>query len=275
MKKFAMPLKALSNLFLGKKLFDIIFIMCAIFPAVAYSQLRSSSTLSGGEAASFQDGFQQEGKDIVSERAKVLQQLTTIGNEAAVVGISYEFSEWKRLAVELAGGIFSVYTPTDGTLLMVLKVQNAKAEMARKNASDKTDSSLIQRRSNIHDSKTTESFESNYWKKIYTGQSLGQAQRDLYIDPVSLQSMDALVKIWSVDDFSTEQENQGKKYFSIVRFSEIDCNSYRIRILELAVYDQRMGVGKVVYADDKPKQWNAVILDGRAIASLFKFACKR
>lgn len=49
------------------------------------------------------------------------------GDQAAKAGIAYNAEEWRKLAAELAGGAWSQNMPSQGTLDMTQRVQNAKA----------------------------------------------------------------------------------------------------------------------------------------------------
>lgn len=235
-----------------------------VFPFAAIGQIKT--TLPIGQFNAFDEGMEQALKRNAAARSAVLQQLIEMGEQAANQGVAYEFQQWKGLATDLAGGIFSKALIYDDTLRMTLRVQNAQAERTQARMNIKSQSnSTGGLGSSENDSKS-------YWRFLLAGEARNRGQVKLFVDPSSRQRQDSIATIWSLDSYDEAMENQGRKYLSTVLYSESDCSKNTIRFMEIAVYSNQMGNGNVIYSSDKPEPWGVASSSPRKSA-IFKAAC--
>lgn len=246
-------------------LYASLFLSLALaLPLTAKAQIKFNVPIN--ETSAFQQGMEKRGEINAAKRAQALEQLTILGDQAASQGVSYAFEEWEQLANELAGGGFlSVVRLSTSTLEMTLRVQNSKAEAVRSKVESAADRSSTDRDSKVNAPSS--------WRQIFSGPGIKQARMNLYVDPSTRQRTGSTATIWSVDDYPATQENRGKTFKSVVRYTESDCSGRRIRVMEFAVYTGQRGTGQVVHTGDKADPWSTAVADGSPNAALFDAAC--
>ena len=78
-----------------------------------------------------------------------------------------------------------------------------------------------------------------------------------YANPATIRKSGNKVKMWSLIDFNSVQEDAGDKFLSSKSQNEYDCKEERIRTLYFSWHSENMGDGDVVYIDRKPdKNWD-------------------
>ena len=94
----------------------------------------------------------------------------------------------------------------------------------------------------------------------------------VYADPDSIRRKGALVKMWSLYDFKTEQYVRGVPLLSSKGQIEYDCEKERLRGLAVAEFSGNMGKGTMVYTDSSEGKWIPVAPIG-VDQALWKVAC--
>ena len=80
-------------------------------------------------------------------------------------------------------------------------------------------------------------------------------------------------KMWTLLDYNAFQRMVEVGYFSQKVQAEYDCKERKLRGLTLSLHAGHMGEGKVIYADESPREWEAVDA-GTLNETLWKIACK-
>ncbi len=94
-----------------------------------------------------------------------------------------------------------------------------------------------------------------------------------YANPATIRKSGNKVKMWSLIDFNSVQEDAGDKFLSSKSQNEYDCKEERIRTLYFSWHSENMGGGDVVYIDRKPdKNWDPVMPESTG-ENLWKIAC--
>ena len=94
-----------------------------------------------------------------------------------------------------------------------------------------------------------------------------------YADTDSIVSNGNMATMSSVLDYKTFQRMVEVGYFSQRTRTEYDCAERRFRALHVSLHADPMGEGKEIYADDSPRQWEAVTA-GSVAEQLWTIACK-
>ena len=239
-------------------------LLAAISP-VTEAQMRSS--IPTNDSAAFWQGMDQQREETAAKRAKVLEQLRTIGEDAARQGVAYSYDEWEKLARELAGGFMSTSRPSDSTLQMTLRVQNAQAEAAINRAQAALEPGSRKGSNDIKNQST--------WKQVFSKHDANQTRIDTYVDLTSRQKNGSTATIWSGDNFSASQEKGGKIYQSMIVLLESDCAGSRIRPKKIKVYSGQRGAGQIVYAEDNTGPWRDATIVGSKHEALLNVACEQ
>lgn len=96
-----------------------------------------------------------------------------------------------------------------------------------------------------------------------------------YIDRNTLRNTSGkvgMVRMWWLMDYQLVQITDEKGYFSRLHHSEFDCKNQRVRVLSVALLSERMGLGRVVFEDPLPRNWEA-LRDGTFQDALRDIAC--
>ncbi len=94
-----------------------------------------------------------------------------------------------------------------------------------------------------------------------------------YADPASIVRDGNHARMWSLRDHKDFQRMVEIGYFSQKSRIEYDCVESRSRVLGLFLHAKKMGVGKVIYDDTLPHEWEPVTPDTMSEV-LRKFACR-
>jgi hypothetical protein len=94
-----------------------------------------------------------------------------------------------------------------------------------------------------------------------------------YADAATIVKSGTTAKMWSLLDYKAFQRMVEVGYFSQKAQFEYDCKDKQVRGLTLSLHAEHMGEGKVIYADDTPREWEAVEA-GTLNEVLLKIACK-
>ena len=94
-----------------------------------------------------------------------------------------------------------------------------------------------------------------------------------YADPATIVKTGSVVKMWSLLDYKAFQRMVEVGYFSQKSLVEYDCKEKQARGLAVKLHAEPMGEGKVIYEDDSPHEWEALVPDTMGEV-LWKFACK-
>jgi hypothetical protein len=95
-----------------------------------------------------------------------------------------------------------------------------------------------------------------------------------YADPASVVRNGSTARMWSVLNYKAFQRMVEVGYFSQKAQVEYDCEEPRSRGLTLSLHTEKMGEGKVVYADESPHEWEPVAAGTRSEV-LWKIACNK
>ena len=93
-----------------------------------------------------------------------------------------------------------------------------------------------------------------------------------YADPATILKAGDKVKMWALTDFKTAIKNGGNPYLSKKTQHEYDCKESRWRLLEFSYYAENMGKGKLVYSENGPGDWEA-LMPGSGTRVRWKIAC--
>ena len=93
-----------------------------------------------------------------------------------------------------------------------------------------------------------------------------------YADPSSIRKEIGLVKISSLDDFTAPHNMAGKSYSSRQADLYIDCKAAKERLIDLTLYTDRMGKGKVVLSANGPVTWSLASARNASTA-IMHYAC--
>ena len=96
----------------------------------------------------------------------------------------------------------------------------------------------------------------------------------VYADPDSISRKGALVKMWSLYDFKTEQYVLGLMLLSSKGHIEYDCAQERFRGLAVAEFSGNMGKGTVVHTDSTEGKWIPLTPNG-VDQALWTVACSK
>jgi len=91
------------------------------------------------------------------------------------------------------------------------------------------------------------------WVRVVGDASSGMTT---YADPSSVRKEIGLVRISSLDDFTAPHDMAGKHYSSRQADLYIDCKGAKERLIDLTLYTDRMGKGKVVLSANGPVTWS-------------------
>ena len=94
-----------------------------------------------------------------------------------------------------------------------------------------------------------------------------------YADPATMARSGNTVKMWSLLDYKAFQRMVEVGYFSQKSLVEYDCKEKQTRGLAVKLHAEPMGEGKVIYEDDSPHEWEALVPDTMGEV-LWKVACK-
>jgi len=94
-----------------------------------------------------------------------------------------------------------------------------------------------------------------------------------YADPASISREAGTATIWGLFDYKDFQRMVEVGYFSQKYQAEFDCKQARVRVLTLSLHAEHMGVGKVIYADETPHDWEEIEA-GSVNETLRKLACR-
>lgn len=104
--------------------------------------------------------------------------------------------------------------------------------------------------------------------------SVGEdASSTTYADADSIVRNGSMATMNSVFDFKTFQRMVEVGYFSQTTRVEYDCAQRRFRGIDLALHEEPMGAGKVIYNDDSAHAW-APVAAGTMTETLWALACK-
>lgn len=85
-----------------------------------------------------------------------------------------------------------------------------------------------------------------------------------------------LVKMWRLIDFPSAQTlESGQQYFSTKSLSEYNCAEDSVRLIQVAAYSDRKGLGTLIHSENyDPTKWSPIA--PRSInEALWKIACGR
>ena len=94
-----------------------------------------------------------------------------------------------------------------------------------------------------------------------------------YADTATIIRSGNTAKMWSLLDYKAFQRMVEVGYFSQKAQVEYDCKERRLRGLSIALHADKMGEGKVIYADETPHEWEAVDA-GTMNETFWRLACK-
>lgn len=97
-----------------------------------------------------------------------------------------------------------------------------------------------------------------------------------YMDPDTIRSKGAMVKMWGLDDQKTTRTSrEGKSFLSLKVQVEYDCAEEQLRTLAEYGYSGQMGTGEIVYSyTKKPDNWKPA-MPGSVGHANWVFACKK
>jgi hypothetical protein len=93
-----------------------------------------------------------------------------------------------------------------------------------------------------------------------------------YADPASIIRQAGTATMWLLFDYKDFQRMVEVGYFSQKHQAEYDCKQARYRVLTLSLHAEHMGLGKVIYADEAPHDWEDIEA-GSLNETLWKLAC--
>ena len=93
-----------------------------------------------------------------------------------------------------------------------------------------------------------------------------------YADPASISRQADTATMWLLFDYKDFQRMVEVGYFSQKNQVEYDCKQTRARVLTLSLHAEHMGLGKVIYADETPHDWEPIEA-GSLNETLWKLAC--
>lgn len=105
------------------------------------------------------------------------------------------------------------------------------------------------------------------WKTV--GESPGAKS---YADPATIQRKDDVAAMWSILDYENFQRMVEVGYFSQKSLVEYDCKARQSRGMLVSLHEGHMGEGKVIYADESPRDWEEVVPETLG-EELWKAAC--
>jgi hypothetical protein len=94
-----------------------------------------------------------------------------------------------------------------------------------------------------------------------------------YADPASIIRQASTATMWLLFDYKDFQRMVEVGYFSQKHQAEYDCKQTRYRVLTLSLHAEHMGLGKVIYADEAPHDWEEIEA-GSLNDTLSKLACR-
>jgi hypothetical protein len=94
-----------------------------------------------------------------------------------------------------------------------------------------------------------------------------------YADPASVSRQAGTATMWLMFDYKDFQRMVEVGYFSQKRQAEYDCKQTKYRVLTLSLHAEHMGLGKVIYADESPHDWEDLAA-GSVDETLWKLACR-
>ena len=94
----------------------------------------------------------------------------------------------------------------------------------------------------------------------------------LYADLDTVMQANGEAKMWTLIDYTTEQEAAGALYLSKMVRYEYDCNGRHFRVLAYKLFSWNMGQGELIRAYNQPQQWEKIEPDSR-VESEWRIAC--
>ena len=106
--------------------------------------------------------------------------------------------------------------------------------------------------------------------------SLGETELGtrVYADRATVLSKGNRVTMWVLYDFRSMRTVAGQSYFSSKTHGEYDCAQKRQRTLRDTGFSSIMGLGKEVYNETSPGEWE-LITPGSFDLKLWKLACAK
>jgi len=93
-----------------------------------------------------------------------------------------------------------------------------------------------------------------------------------YANPGSIIKERHRAQMWRLTDYKVPQFNGELVYYSIKTQEEYDCKFGEVRLLYVALYEENMEKGEVLYTHAETYAWEPVVLD-TAPAVMWKIAC--
>lgn len=91
------------------------------------------------------------------------------------------------------------------------------------------------------------------WTKV--GESEDKGGYVVYADLTSLHKANDRAKMWTLIDYTKEQEEAGAEFLSKEVRRKYDCKSRHTRILAFKLYRWNMGQGELVRSYNQPQDW--------------------
>lgn len=95
-----------------------------------------------------------------------------------------------------------------------------------------------------------------------------------YADPDTVRRKGNLVKMWTLRDFKTRQNNGGSSYLSTKALDEYDCTEEQYRKLAFYMYPGQMGASETDYMSTDPGKWTPVVPNSVG-ETMWKVACDK
>jgi hypothetical protein len=94
-----------------------------------------------------------------------------------------------------------------------------------------------------------------------------------FANPATIVRNGDIVRMTSLVDYKSFQRMVEVGYFSQKTLAEYDCAGRRFRGLSVALHAEKMGDGKVIYADETSHEWESVVA-GSTAEAFWKVACR-
>lgn len=107
--------------------------------------------------------------------------------------------------------------------------------------------------------------------------AIGKSDDDgmtIYANPSTIRKNGNIVKMWTLNDFTTMQTYAGYSYMAVRSQGEFNCKDELYRILATTYHSKNMAGGDVVRSDFIPNAWSGVPPESIAEA-LWAIACSK
>ena len=94
----------------------------------------------------------------------------------------------------------------------------------------------------------------------------------LYADLDTVMQANGEAKMWTLIDYTTEQETAGARYLSKMVRYDYDCDGRHFRVLAYKLFSWNMGQGELIRAYNQPQEWEKIEPESRE-ESEWRVAC--